>query len=83
MTPTIFRLRVCFWLAGWSAVPGGAMAQGAFQTITFVANAENQTKPRVRYTGHAWVADQGGFLAGTGRGHRLLTEVAPEDVACW
>jgi hypothetical protein len=54
------------------------MAQGAFQTITFVANAENQTKPRVRYTGHAWVADQGGFLAGTGRGHRLLTEVAPD-----
>ena len=78
MTPSIFRLRVCFWLAGWSAVAGGATAQGASQTITFVANAENQTKPRVRYTGHAWEADQGGFLAGAGRGHRLLTEVAPD-----
>ena len=78
MTPSIFRLHVCFWLAGWSAVAGGATAQGASQTITFVANAENQTKPRVRYTGHAWEADQGGFLAGAGRGHRLLTEVAPD-----
>lgn len=78
MTPTIFRLRVCFWLAGWSAVSVGAAAQATSQTITFVANAENQTKPRVRYTGHAWVADQGGFLTGTGRGHRLLTEVAPD-----
>ncbi len=78
MTPTIFRLHVCFWLAGWSAVAGGVSVQAAPETITFVANAENQTKPRVRYTGHAWVADQGGFLAGTGRGHRLLTEVAPD-----
>lgn len=78
MTPTIFRLRAGFWLAGWSAVAGEVGAQTALQTITFVANAENQTKPRVRYTGHAWVADQGGFLSGTGRGHRLLTEVAPD-----
>lgn len=53
-------------------------AQVASPTITFVANAENQTKPRVRYTGNAWVADQGGFLVGTGRGHRLLTEMAPD-----
>lgn len=78
MSPTILQLHACFWLAGWSVVVGGVGAQTAPQTITFVANAENQTKPRVRYTGHAWVADQGGFLAGTGRGHRLLSEVAPD-----
>lgn len=78
MNPAIFRLRACFWLAGCSAVAVGAVAQGEPQTITFVANAENQTTPRVRYTGHAWVADPGGFLAGTGRGHRLLTELAPD-----
>ena len=46
-------------------------------TITFVANAENLTNPRVRYAGNAWMVDQGGFLVGSGRGHRLLAEVAP------
>jgi hypothetical protein len=46
-------------------------------TITFVANPENQTTPRVRYSGNVWTADQGGFLVGTGRGHRLLAEVPP------
>ena len=46
-------------------------------TLTFVANAENLTQPRVRYTGRAWTADQGGFLTGTGRGQRLLAAVAP------
>lgn len=45
--------------------------------IIFVANAENQTKPRVHYAGDAWSVDQGGFLAGSGRGHRLLAEAAP------
>lgn len=48
-------------------------------TLTFVANAENQTAPRVRYTGREWTADQGGFLAGTGRGHRLLADAAPVE----
>jgi hypothetical protein len=47
-------------------------------SITFVANAENLTQPRVRYTGRPWTADQGGFLSGTGRGQRLLAATAPE-----
>lgn len=47
-------------------------------TVTFVANAENQTAPRVRYTGRAWTVDQGGFLLGSGRGHRLLAATPPE-----
>lgn len=49
------------------------------RTLTFVANAENQTAPRVRYSGRPWTADQGGFLAGSGRGHRLLAEMSPES----
>ncbi len=47
-------------------------------TVTFVANAENLTQPRVRYTGRAWSADQGGYLVGNGRGHRLLAGVVPD-----
>lgn len=47
--------------------------------VTFVANTENLTQPRVRYTGRAWAADPGGFLRGTGAGHRLLTESAPGE----
>ena len=46
--------------------------------VTFVANTENLTQPRVRYTGRAWTADPGGFLRGTGAGHRLLAESAPD-----
>lgn len=77
MTPSLLRLVFCLWAALVVAVPGVATAQTPATAITFVANAENQTKPRVRYTGNPWVADQGGFLVGTGRGHRLLTEMVP------
>jgi hypothetical protein len=56
---------------------GGATPTASPTTITFVANAENLTRPRVRYAGRAWAADPGGFLAGAGRGQRLLAEVAP------
>lgn len=54
-----------------------AAAPDAVATVTFVANAENLTQPRVRYTGRPWTADQGGYLAGSGRGHRLLAAEAP------
>ncbi len=64
-------------LLPWAAVVA-AGAESAPVNITFVANAENLTKPRVRFTGTEWKADQGGFLIGTGRGHRLLAENAPE-----
>jgi hypothetical protein len=64
------------------AVAGAWAAQPAQTdrpvTVTFVANAENQTAPRVRYTGRAWSVDQGGFLLGSGRGHRLLAATPPE-----
>lgn len=42
--------------------------------VTFVANAENLTQPRVRYASRPWTADAGGFLAGSGRGQRLLLD---------
>jgi len=68
------------WLGfaiGLAGVGARAAQSGPASTITFVANAENQTKPRVRFTGREWTADQGGFLASPGRGHRLLTGLAP------
>ncbi len=78
MIPPSLRLRACLWATLWGAVAGTAVAQEtAPTTLALVANAENQTKPRVRYSGNPWSADQGGFLLGTGRGHRLLAEVAP------
>lgn len=46
-------------------------------TITYVANAENQTGSSVRYTGKPWKTDQAGFLEGASRGHRLLGNLAP------
>ena len=63
---------------GFARVGGAAEALPRNTTITFVANAENQTAPRVRYSGRAWTVDQGGFLVGAGRGHRLLATAAPE-----
>ncbi len=77
MTPLPRRL--CAYLGAFlmgAAHVTAAQTTGA-SAITFVANAENLTKPRVRYTGNPWVADQGGFLLGAGRGHRLLTAMAP------
>jgi len=62
-----------FASAGSAADPSSLSA-----TVTFVANAENQTAPRVRYSGRPWTVDQGGFLVGAGRGHRLLATAAPE-----
>ncbi len=64
-----------------TAIPpaGAVAAERAAATQTYVANAENQTKPQVRYTGNAWTADQGGFLLGTGRGHRLLAALPPAE----
>ncbi len=57
-----------------------ARAQGSpGPVITFVANAENLTKPRVRYLGRSWTADAGGFLAGSGRGQRLLADAGAAE----
>src|SRR5688572_7838458 len=65
-------------MAQAAAGPGGATAKATLATtITFVANAENLTRPRVRYTDGPWTADSGGFLSGAGRGRRLLAEIAP------
>jgi len=72
-----WRELVSLLLLPWTAV-GAVAAEPPPVSITFVANAENLTKPRVRYTGAEWKPDQGGFLLGTGRGHRLLAENAPE-----
>lgn len=66
-------LVLLFPSAGSAAQPSASNT-----TITFVANAENQTAPRVRYSGRAWTVDQGGFLVGAGRGHRLLTTADPD-----
>lgn len=54
-----------------------AAAASAAEPVVLVANPENQTVPRVHFTGPAWPADAGGFLVGTGRGHRLLAAVLP------
>lgn len=71
------RLALVLGAAAIASAPASGQPVGA-RTITFVANAENQTAPRVRYTGRPWTADQGGFLSGSGRGHRLMADVAPE-----
>ena len=72
------RLLLLLFLVGLQPPALRAEAAGAGPPwVTFVANAENLTKPRVRYTGNPWMADPGGFLTGTGRGHRLLAELAP------
>ncbi|MBL9211631.1 MAG: exo-alpha-sialidase [Opitutaceae bacterium] len=75
MTLRLLQRSIAWWL--WVAAAVAAQPERA-ATITFVANAENQTAPRVRYSGRAWTVDQGGFLVGAGRGHRLLATAAPE-----
>jgi hypothetical protein len=73
------RWRFLLLTAFAAVVAGTASAQPERAvTVTFVANAENQTAPRVRYSGRAWTVDQGGFLLGSGRGHRLLAATPPE-----
>lgn len=48
-------------------------------TMVYVANAENQTVPQVRYTGREWKVNQAGYLEGVGKGHRLLGLSAPGE----
>jgi hypothetical protein len=76
--PPYWRGLLAALLVGFAHVGGAAEPLQSNSTITFVANAENQTAPRVRYSGRAWTVDQGGFLVGAGRGHRLLATAAPE-----
>ncbi|MEY4938354.1 MAG: hypothetical protein RIQ93_89 [Verrucomicrobiota bacterium] len=70
-----FRVVCALTFPLWAFAANAPDAPSA--TITFVANAENLTRPRVRYTGKAWVVDRAGFLAGSGRGHRLMADVTP------
>jgi hypothetical protein len=65
------RSIICALLVGVSA------ATAEPSTITYVANAENQTASNVRYSGKPWRTDPAGYLEGTGRGHRLLAGAAP------
>ena len=76
--PPYWRWMLAALVLGFARVGGAAEPLPRNTTITFVANAENQTAPRVRYSGRAWTVDQGGFLVGAGRGHRLLATAAPE-----
>jgi hypothetical protein len=61
------------------ALVSGAIAAPAApaREVVYVANAENFTVPQVRYTGRPWIASQGGYLEGTGKGHRLLGQPPP------
>lgn len=72
LPPWLTVLPALFFLLGTTV--GAATAQPKPTTITFVANAENQTGLRVRYSGKAWKPDQGGFLLGQGRGQKLLAD---------
>lgn len=74
------RLVSLKWV-GFAFVLGAApsLALLADDTRVYVANAENQTVPQVRYTGREWSVDQAGFLLGVGKGHRLLGVGAPGE----
>ncbi len=53
------------------AVASSLFASEVPREITYVANLENGTQPKVRYTGREWVINPEGFLSGRGPGHKV------------